>query len=541
MTRCINCTRCTRFGEELCGFKFFGSLNRGKASEIGNYIIKLSLSEISANVIDLCPVGALTLKSIPFQIRPWEVFSIESIDLTDSLGSNIYITYKGIDIFRVIPKKNNLINNSWISNKARFYYNLSSFLYTNINIAQKNSEFFLFNGLKQIDSYGILLLFNSDLDLQFYYYLNSLFKNNKYVSTKILSTSLVPKNFYFWGNKNKIFDFKFIKNSICFLISIDLKIELPLLDIRLRSKIIHNNFSSFGLNIFFKSNFPIQFLRFSLYQTFFLFIGKQIFSLNFLKKKILIFSNKNFLNRLDSTLILLMKKKLNILLYIPSYFCNSEGLNIMNFKSLNLKELNFIKFIFGLSLDDNYLIRKLLPKMNDKFFWVNKFYSDILKILPQNSWFYLEINQMPGYFLNFEQKIQKFNLNSKNLKFTLIYFIFLIHSKTYYYYRYNMHILDPDFYETDIYQNYIKYPFSPLGFKFLLFQYLFEVLLKPNLFYFKNKINLCTLYSSYFFYKKLACKVLFEDLNRTSLQLKNINSIIKNSQLSRLSNYHFYS
>ena len=104
-----------------------------------------------------------------------------------------------------------------------------------------------------------------------------------------------------------------------------------------------------------------------------------------------------------------------------------------------------------------------------------------------------------------------------------------------------MHILDPDFYETDIYQNYIKYPFSPLGFKFLLFQYLFEVLLKPNLFYFKNKINLYTLYSSYFFYKKLACKVLFEDLNRTSLQLKNINSIIKNSQLFRLYNYHFYS
>ena len=98
MNRCIHCTRCVRFGEEVCGVKFFGTLNRGLKTEIGNYILKLAISKISANVVDLCPVGALTLKPSPFKSRSWEIFSIAGIDLTDSLGTNIYLLYKGDNI-----------------------------------------------------------------------------------------------------------------------------------------------------------------------------------------------------------------------------------------------------------------------------------------------------------------------------------------------------------------------------------------------------------------------------------------------------------
>ena len=94
MNRCIHCTRCVRFGEEVCGLKFFGTLNRGVKTEIGGYIFKMAISEISVNVVDICPVGALTLKVKPFQIRSWELSSIESIDLTDCLGSNLYLLYK---------------------------------------------------------------------------------------------------------------------------------------------------------------------------------------------------------------------------------------------------------------------------------------------------------------------------------------------------------------------------------------------------------------------------------------------------------------
>ena len=87
MTRCIHCTRCVRFGTEIAGVDYMGTLNRGTSTEIGSYVSKMFNSEISGNVIDLCPVGALTSKPYAFKARPWELRSTESIDITDSTGS----------------------------------------------------------------------------------------------------------------------------------------------------------------------------------------------------------------------------------------------------------------------------------------------------------------------------------------------------------------------------------------------------------------------------------------------------------------------
>jgi hypothetical protein len=531
MTRCIHCTRCVRFGEEICGIKFFGTLNRGKTSEIGNYLIKLSLSEISANVIDLCPVGALTLKSIPFQIRPWEVLSIESLDLTDCLGSNIYLTSKGNDIFRVASKKNNLINASWISNKGRFYFNLSAFFGNEI-LFQKN-DFFSISKIKT----PLLFLFNPDLDLKFFYYLKNIFQKGISINSKIFSTSLVSTNLYFWGTKNRLFELSSIKNAICFLISTDLKIELPLLNVRLRSKIIINDILPFGLNTFFKSNFPLQFLRFSIEETLFLFLGKNFFSLTFFKKKILIFSNKSFLNRIDNNFFLLLKEKLNIIFYNTSFFCNSEGINLINFGTLNLKELFFSKYVFGLSLDDNFLLRKLLSKIT-QFFWVNKLSADILKFLPKTAWLALEINQLSGYFLNFEQKIQKFNLITNNFQFTLLNFIFFI-KKTFFF--------EKKFKKTSnnfiLFKNLNNFLFKKIKYfiPLLIFQFLWESLLDPL------KFNAYKFFSIFFFplsfffsYKKIPFKLILEDSNRTSLQLKYSLPLVKNSQYLSLHDYCYY-
>ncbi len=522
MTRCIHCTRCVRFGEEICGIKFFGSLNRGKTSEIGNYLIKLSLSEISANVIDLCPVGALTLKAISFQIRPWEIFSLDSLDLTDCLGSNIYLTYKGNDIFRIIPKKNNFINSSWVSNKARFYYNLSTFFCNEIQFTKTN--FFSFPKIKAYT----LFLFNPDLDLKFFYSLQKVLKKKK-VNAKNFSTFASTTNLYLWGHKNKLVGLSSIKNAICFLISIDLKIELPLVNTRLRSKVVANDISSFGLNCFFKSNFPTQFLRFSIYETFYLFLGKTFFSTLLLKKKFLIFSNKSFFNRVDNHFFVFFKTKLNIFLYLPSFFCNSEGLKFLNFNTLNLKELLFSKFIFGLSLDDTFLLRKLLPFFA-KFFWVNKLSADILKYLPISSWLALEINQAPGYFLNFEQKVQKFNILVKNLNFNLLNFLFFIEQKIF-----NFKLKKKIFYLFFIqfYNSFFK-SFTPL----LLFQSLFEAFFDPFKFYSFPLILFP--FSFFFFYKKAPLKLLLEDPNRTSLQLKYSLPLIKSSQLLALHDYCYF-
>lgn len=122
MTRCIHCTRCIRFSNEIIGLTDLGSSGRGNGIEISLYIKKLFKSEFSGNLIDLCPVGALTSKPFNFTARPWEFKSIESIDIGDAIGSNIRIDVKGYEILRVLPRLNEKINEEWISDKTRFSF-----------------------------------------------------------------------------------------------------------------------------------------------------------------------------------------------------------------------------------------------------------------------------------------------------------------------------------------------------------------------------------------------------------------------------------
>ena len=110
MTRCIHCTRCVRFAAEIAGVEDLGMFGRGLNSEIGTYVEKLFQSELSGNVIDLCPVGALTSKNSSFRTRTWDLASTFSIDIFDSLGSEIQIDYWGTSIMRILPKLNENIN-----------------------------------------------------------------------------------------------------------------------------------------------------------------------------------------------------------------------------------------------------------------------------------------------------------------------------------------------------------------------------------------------------------------------------------------------
>uniref|UniRef100_A0AC34EZQ5 NADH-ubiquinone oxidoreductase 75 kDa subunit, mitochondrial n=1 Tax=Panagrolaimus sp. ES5 TaxID=591445 RepID=A0AC34EZQ5_9BILA len=120
MTRCIQCTRCVRFANEVAGVPDFGTTGRGGDMQIGTYVEKLFATELSGNVIDLCPVGALTNKPYSFQARPWELRKTESVDVLDALGSNIVIASRGGEIYRITPKMHDDINEEWISDKARF-------------------------------------------------------------------------------------------------------------------------------------------------------------------------------------------------------------------------------------------------------------------------------------------------------------------------------------------------------------------------------------------------------------------------------------
>ncbi|KFM23437.1 NADH dehydrogenase [ubiquinone] iron-sulfur protein 1, mitochondrial [Auxenochlorella protothecoides] len=120
MTRCIHCTRCVRFAKEVAGVEDLGMTGRGRDSEIGTYVERMLTSELSANVIDLCPVGALTAKPSAFTFRNWELASTESVDVSDALGSAIRVDARGPEVFRVTPRLNDAINQEWISDKARF-------------------------------------------------------------------------------------------------------------------------------------------------------------------------------------------------------------------------------------------------------------------------------------------------------------------------------------------------------------------------------------------------------------------------------------
>ena len=120
MTRCIHCTRCIRFATEVAGVPELGAIGRGENMQITTYLEKAMESELSANVIDLCPVGALTSKPYVFEARPWELKKTESIDVMDAVGSNIRVDTYGWEVKRILPRINEDINEEWISDKTRY-------------------------------------------------------------------------------------------------------------------------------------------------------------------------------------------------------------------------------------------------------------------------------------------------------------------------------------------------------------------------------------------------------------------------------------
>ncbi|MCG8270786.1 NADH-quinone oxidoreductase subunit NuoG [Aquamicrobium sp. NLF2-7] len=122
MTRCIHCTRCVRFTTEVAGISELGLIGRGEDAEITTYLEQAMTSEMQGNVIDLCPVGALTARPYAFQARPWELTKTESIDVMDAVGSAIRVDTRGREVMRILPRINEQVNEEWISDKTRFIW-----------------------------------------------------------------------------------------------------------------------------------------------------------------------------------------------------------------------------------------------------------------------------------------------------------------------------------------------------------------------------------------------------------------------------------
>ncbi|AJE48153.1 NADH-quinone oxidoreductase subunit NuoG [Celeribacter indicus] len=122
MTRCISCTRCVRFTTEVAGITQMGQTGRGEDSEITSYLNETLHSNLQGNIIDLCPVGALTSKPYAFTARPWELTKTETIDVMDAMGANIRVDTKGREVMRILPRNHDAVNEEWISDKTRFVW-----------------------------------------------------------------------------------------------------------------------------------------------------------------------------------------------------------------------------------------------------------------------------------------------------------------------------------------------------------------------------------------------------------------------------------
>src|SRR5580704_18099697 len=122
MNRCIHCTRCVRFTTEVAGVSELGAIGRGEDMEITTYLERAMSSELQGDVLDLCPVGALTSKPYEFHARPWELSKTESVDVMDAVGSAIRVDARGREVMRIMPRTNEAVNEEWISDKARFIW-----------------------------------------------------------------------------------------------------------------------------------------------------------------------------------------------------------------------------------------------------------------------------------------------------------------------------------------------------------------------------------------------------------------------------------
>jgi len=421
MTRCIHCTRCVRFGTEIAGVDYFGTLNRGGSTEIGNFVPKLFDSEISGNVIDLCPVGALTSKPYAFKARPWELRITESIDLSDSLGSNTYLNFKETEIVRVLPKNNININENWISDKARFSYDALKeqridwpFIKEN-NSFKKSNWATIFDLLNtKISNEKITFVIDGDLDLTSLNLLKQIQnKNPNNVQIGSLNKSNTFNNYDSNIFDNKIYDLNSdIKN--CFLLSSNIKVESAILNSRLRSKFLNETFNLYSLGLKGKYNISTQVVNINITDVLSIFEGKsyllsKVFASS--KNPLFIFG-ESFKQRFKNFDVLkqLIKNIIptSILLTIEEKSNTKGSLILGGFKPLNTKMLSESNSIFCINLQDTIQTRKVLRQFNGTVFWMNTHYSDILKdlknvtILPALS-FYEEEN----LFINLEGTPQK--------------------------------------------------------------------------------------------------------------------------------------
>ena len=278
MTRCIHCTRCVRFAAEIAGVEDIGMFGRGLSSEIGTYVDKLFQSELSGNVIDLCPVGALTSKPYPFTHRSWELKSVNSIDFSDGFGTPTQLFIKNNHIIRILPAYDKIsYKTNWISDKTRFAFDgmfspekiIYSFQENNniksfINLSWQNlfKEFFstLYFQNHLLKHYyqprPVIMILGANTNLEVLNLLNVL--THKYSFFKLRRAESPSVNIDLEQNYLLDLDInnKILTSDTCWLIGLNPRYEGLKLNLRLRSRYLKGNFKIIQIGSLVNLTFP---------------------------------------------------------------------------------------------------------------------------------------------------------------------------------------------------------------------------------------------------------------------------------------------
>ena len=434
MTRCIHCTRCVRFAKEICGIDDLGTTGRGNKTEINFYYPKIFNSEFSGNLVDLCPVGALTSKPYSFKARSWELKRREGIDILDSIVSNIQVNIFNNDIVRILPRTNFNINKEWITNKTRYFFD--SLKYQRIKyplLKDNNNNFFQISWLKAlniineklmtVDSANIQGIIGDLTDLESLF----LFKKNL---TKLGISNIHHESFLnnqnFKINSDLSSNFLFNntlksieKSDLCLIVGSDLRKEGALLNIHLINRLKKGNFKIAYIGNKIDFTYKVKHLGLNFETLIKIIFGKHIFCKDLKKaKKPLIILGENILNQKNGFFLINKVKNLSIFKNNINFFTTKTSL--INFfeitfsKSNNLLKKSQLYYLFNTNLQKKLKIsKKDFIIYQGHHFTKDAQFSNL--ILPGVTFL-----EKKGTYINLEGLIQKneqiLNLNTEQRK-----------------------------------------------------------------------------------------------------------------------------
>ena len=272
MTRCIHCTRCIRFATEVAGVPELGAIGRGENMQITTYLEKSMTSEMSANVIDICPVGALTSKPYVFEARPWELKKTETIDVMDAVGSNIRVDTYGWEVKRVLPRINEEINEEWISDKTRYACDGLKNQRLDTPFVRKNNKF---EKVSWDDAYNILVKKISETlpdriagitgDMT---NMETMFSIKEFFEKTIKSKNLESREENYYVNLNSRENYIFNstiegieKSDLILLIGTNPRFEATILNSRIRKSYLKNNTAIYSIGDVGDLTYPYSILK----------------------------------------------------------------------------------------------------------------------------------------------------------------------------------------------------------------------------------------------------------------------------------------